>query len=146
MPTDKPYTVSVRLKQHKATRRVPTDETKIGSGAVVLVVDSAASSGSFTPDDIEVYATTHDGKDIRDGNDGIALWLALGLNLASRASGKVEKFLYSSVLGAAATILENPAAAMAMQQMLGAAAHVFEEATEKAVVEQAKKTSTEGSN
>jgi len=147
MPTDKPYTIAVRLKQHdKPTRRVPPEDTDVGEAAITIV--SASLRGA--PDDMKVRLSHHDG--LYDHRVVIAMWLALGVHLVDHCTDAFHKFFFQTVLGVAASALEDPARLLALQQAVGASMlEVFGEAEVgeaelAAIVEQAKKTSTEGSN
>ncbi|KKN31490.1 hypothetical protein LCGC14_0823630 [marine sediment metagenome] len=144
MPTKKPYRVSVRLKQHdKPTRRVPPDGTIVGRAALVVVT---TTDGMSILGDIDVLASEQDGEDVRDTANGLAMWLALGAHLAERSTNAFEQFFFQSVLGVAGAILEDPEGTLQLRQLVDTVQDIFGKVGEAALVEQAKKTSTEGTN
>lgn len=143
MPTDKPYTVEVRIKQHdRPTRRVPPAGTETGEAAIVIVIDGDEA----IPENTTFAGTQRDGVDIRDTSNGIAMWLGLGVHLAERTENEFERFFFSTVLGIAHSIAQNPEEAIAFQQIAGLVGSMVEKAGEAVVVEEAKKSSTEGLN
>ncbi len=143
MPTDKPYSVSAKLTQHKKpTRRTPGDNTLVGHSAVVLVVDGEASH-----DNLNVLASTdQDGQDISATPEGMAIWLALGSYLQERVQNPKLALLFQAILGLAYRLIQEPAAVEMVTQMHEALQDglTVEQAEELLVA--TRKTSTAGTN
>lgn len=144
MPTKKPYTASARIKQYdKPTRRVPPEGTVVGQIAIALAAVVDEETGLR---DVDIVASKLDGEDVLSTSAGITLWLALGVALAERATGPLQQLFFQTVLGTAASVLENPAAMTVYHRIAESVTNFLAEESESAINKQAKLTSTEGTN
>jgi len=139
MPTDKPYKVSVRTKQHdKPTRRVPPKDTVVGDHAVTVVFD-----GDWClPETATIISTENDGVDLLASPNGLGVWLALGTELMTRSASPQTRNLLSTTLEFAYELAKNPDHFAAAQQLADEITAVLEQR----VVDLAKQTSTAGKN
>jgi uncharacterized protein (DUF1778 family) len=142
MPTDKPYNVTVKMKElEKPSRRVLSEGAIGGLRAVAVVI---TNDDIHTTEDFEVLTNV----DLHT-MDGVQLWLALGAYLGRHAyqhNNTFQQLILEAALDAATRVMTDPEEALLLKQFASELNSALNKANNEALVKAAKRTSTEGTN